>query len=132
MLIDKDKDFALYASLMSFGNIFFPTMIGAIVCLFIKHKVKLRNKIQTILLQEIILCVIFVAALFIWAMSDILFGFAHNNKFTIENILNDYNTQFSWYLFIALFQALLIPFLFYNIDRVEKSPFDNINLSQEK
>jgi hypothetical protein len=128
VLIDKDVVFALYGSFLSLGNIFFPTMIGAIIYLFIKYKVKLRNKIQTILLQVFVLCLIFVSALFIWAMIDTLLRFGEDNKFTVENILRDYNSEFSGYLFVALFQALAIPFLFYNIDIIKKSHFDKISL----
>ncbi|MCD8528938.1 MAG: hypothetical protein LRY27_02990, partial [Chitinophagales bacterium] len=71
----------------------------------VKKMTKFDNRLLTISIQTMLLAGLFVFGLFIWATADtILF-----TTLTWENIIDDYNSQFSGFLPVAFTEAFLIP-----------------------
>lgn len=102
-------DFATgcYIAVMSLGNILLPTLGAVLIYTVIKGWTRLKSTFKTIALQSIILAVVFVVGLFVWATIDVYLY----KTIQWENILYDYQTEFSGFLPVVLAEALLIPMI---------------------
>jgi hypothetical protein len=95
----------LYAGILTFGNILIPTLIAVLIFQLVKKTTNFDNPLLTISTQTMLLAGLFVFGLFIWATAEaILF-----TTLTWENIIDDYNSQFSGFLPVAFTEAFLIP-----------------------
>jgi ATP/ADP translocase len=95
----------LYAGVMTFGNILLPTLIAVLIYQIVKNKTKFDNHFLTITIQTILLAGLFIFGLFLWASADAI-AFT---TLTWNNVIDDYNAQFSGFLPVVFTEALLIP-----------------------
>ena len=103
----------LYAGILTFGNILIPTLGAVIIFTLINRRTTISNPIQTIVLQSIILCLVFIFGLFVWATIDVYLF----DTLTWENIENDYKSQFAGFLPVVFTEALLIPSFYFLLNR---------------
>lgn len=95
----------LYAGLLTFGNILLPTLGAVIIYSFIKRWTTFTRILPTLVFQITILVILFIFGLFAWAAIDAYLF----ETLTLENIKDDYKSQFSGFLPVVFSEAVLIP-----------------------
>ncbi len=102
-----DFAYALYAGILTFGNIFLPTLGAVLIYITINGKTTIVKKIEKIIIQAALLSCIFSLGLIIWSAAEA----GLTRSFTIDDIINVYISEFSGFLPVAIFEAILIPTL---------------------
>jgi len=109
LLFSLKGDFgtALYAGILTFGNILLPTLAAVLIYIAINSKTIVEKKIEKIIIQAALLSCIFTLGLLIWSAVEA----GISRSFTFDNTLSIYISQFSGFLPVAVFEAILIPTL---------------------
>lgn len=108
---------ALYGAILTFGNIVIPTLSGVLLFQIVKSKIKFVNETKTLIVRMLILIAIFFLSLIIWAIGEV--GFS---DLTIQNIKENFNSQFSGFSLIAISLAIAIPAIDLLVDRKLHKP----------
>jgi hypothetical protein len=108
---------ALYGAILTFGNIVIPTLLGVLLFQIVKNKIKFANETKTLVLRMLVLIVVFILSLIMWAIGDV--GFS---DLTLQNIKEDFNSQFSGFSLIAISLAIAIPSIDILMDRKPHKP----------
>ena len=98
----------LYVAILTFGNILIPTFIGVLIFQVVKKKVVFSNWIKTTVVQILVMESVMLLGLFLWALSDVL---TSSDQFTLENVKEDFYSQFLGFALVGVFMAIAIPFV---------------------
>jgi hypothetical protein len=104
LFLFESSGMALYGAILTFGNIIIPTLLGVLIFQIVKSKINFANETKTLVLRMLVLIVMFILALVIWAIGDVAFS-----DLTLQNIKEDFNSQFSGFSIIAISLAIAIP-----------------------
>ena len=97
--------YGIYAGIWTFGNVILPTVGAVIIYLMIKHWIKLKNPLHSVILQSCSLLILYFGGVLIWAAGEAYFY----RTLTLVDVKRVFNSEFMGFLPVMFSHSVLIP-----------------------